>query len=167
MILETDRLLLIPLNVHQFKLWISDIPALEKALECKYEGNDMYGRFLEIVKGQFEKTSSDEENYLFHTFWLIVVKDTRIIIGSADFKDVPNKHGEVEIGYGINSMFENKGYTTEAVDAMCRWALEQDDISYVTAETEKTNFASQKVLHKCGMVKTLETKTSYWWALGT
>ena len=166
MILETDRLFLMPLDVHKFRLWICDIPALEKVLECKYEGNDMYGIFLELVKKKFEKMSSDEVNYLFHTFWLIIIKNTRIIIGSTDFKDVPNEHGEVEVGYGINSLFENKGYTAEAVTAMCGWALEQADISYVTAETEKGNIASQRVLQKCGMVKTLETQSSYWWAIG-
>ena len=32
------------------------------------------------------------------------------MIGSADFKDVRNKHGEVEFGYGLEEEFGHYGY---------------------------------------------------------
>lgn len=78
----------------------------------------MEGFFLEIVKGQLISTESDEENYLYHSFWLLIRKSDRIAVGSADFKDVPNKDGEVEIGYGLGKQFEHNGYMTEAIQAM-------------------------------------------------
>lgn len=93
MIIETNRLHLIPLTAQQLKLWIEDIPALEKELDCKYRAEPMEGFFLDIVKKQLEVTVKDESNYLFHSFWFIVRKSDKTVVGSADFKDVPNdKH---------------------------------------------------------------------------
>lgn len=56
MILKTERLELVPLLPYQLRLWTEDIPSLEKDLKCSYLGEPMEGLFLEIVKGQLEKT---------------------------------------------------------------------------------------------------------------
>ncbi|MEY8298927.1 MAG: GNAT family N-acetyltransferase [Emergencia timonensis] len=50
----------------------------------------------------------------------MVRKSDRVVIGSADFKDIPNEAQEVEIGYGLGKDFEHNGYMTEAVQAMCK-----------------------------------------------
>lgn len=71
----------------------------------------------------------------------------------------------MEIGYGINNSFENLGYTTEAVNAMCKWALKQPSVTKIIAETEKTNIPSQRVLKKCNMKMYKETENCYWWEL--
>lgn len=41
----------------------------------------------------------------------------------------------------------------------------QDGINSVIAETEKDNYASQRVLLKCNMVKYHESDTGFWWRL--
>lgn len=41
-----------------------------------------------------------------------------------------------EIGYGINGEFKNRGYCTEAIEALVHWALKQDGVISVTAETD-------------------------------
>lgn len=45
MIIQTERLELIPLTINQLKLWIEDIPALEKELDCSYKAESMEGFF--------------------------------------------------------------------------------------------------------------------------
>ena len=77
-------------------------------------------RLLEIVKGQLEKTEKNPDAYLWHSFWFLVRKSDRVVIGSADFKDIPNEAQEVEIGYGLGKDLENNWYMTEAVQAMCK-----------------------------------------------
>lgn len=57
MILQTERLELVPLLPYQLKLWVENIPKLEKDLNCSYHAEPMEGLFLEIVKGQLEKTT--------------------------------------------------------------------------------------------------------------
>lgn len=162
MIIQTERLELIPLNPHHLKLWIEDVAALEKELNCTYKAEPMVGFFLEIVKSQYEITLKDRDNYLWHSFFFLVRKKDRIVVGSADFKDIANANGEVEIGYGLGKEFEHNGYMTEATKAMCEWALKQNDVSSVIAETDLDGIASHKILERCGFKKDKEGETLWW-----
>lgn len=164
MIIETDRLYLIPLTSQQLRLWVEDIPSLEDELNCIYRAEPMKGLFIDIVKGQIEITENDEANYLYHTFWFLARKSDRVVVGSADFKDVPNEEAQVEIGYGLGKDFEHNGYMTEAVQAMCNWAIAQDNVSHVIAETEIDNLQSQNILKRCGFVQYKQDDT-LWWCL--
>lgn len=160
--LATNRLYLVPLTAEQLTLWIDDLPTLEQQLLCTYQAEPIEGLFLDIIRGQIERTIKDQAHYLYHTFWLIVRKADRVVIGSADFKDVPNQCGEVEIGYGLGPDFEHKGYMTEALTAMCDWVLLQKPVEHVLAETEATNLASQNVLKRCGFQLYRKSDT-FWW----
>lgn len=50
MVLETERLDLVPLLPNQLRLWVEDILKLEKDLKCSYQAEPMDGLFLDIVK---------------------------------------------------------------------------------------------------------------------
>lgn len=160
--LETKRLELVPLLPYQLRLWVEDIPALERGLRCSYQSEPMEGVFLEIVKNQLAVTEKNRNDYLWHSFWFLIRKTDRVVVGSADFKDVPNTKREVEIGYGLGKEFERKGYMTEAVQAMCRWAMEQEKVSHVIAETDIDGFASQRLLQRCGFVEENRGETIWW-----
>lgn len=162
--IETDRLYIVPLTAKQFRWWIDDISFLEEALNCRYQAEPLGGVFLDILKSQLEITINDETNYLYHTFWFLIRKTDRIVVGAADFKDIPDENGEVEIGYGLGKAFEHHGYMSEAVAAMCRWALSQDGIFHVTAETGADHQASKNVLKRCGF-SIYEQADTYWWRL--
>jgi len=144
MLIQTERLELIPLTLNQLKLWIEDISQLEKELDCFYKAESMEGFFLEVVKGQYEITQKDPNNYLWHSFFFLV------------------RNGEVEIGYGLGKEFEHNGYMTEAVKAMCGWALKQNGVISVIAETDLEGLASQKILKRCGFKKDKEGETLWW-----
>lgn len=131
-------------------LWMNDTTILERELNCVCDAQPMQGEFLDIVKTQTEITICDPNNYLFHTFWLIVRKSDRLVVGSADFKDLPDDQQTVEIGYGLETPYEHQGYMTETVNAMCAWALNRPDISRIIAETYSDGLASQRVLTRCG-----------------
>ena len=162
--IETDRLYLIPLTAKQLKLWIEDIHTLEKELNCTYRAEPMEGIFLDIVKGQYKITLEDETNYLYHSFWFLVRKVDRIVIGSIDFKGLPNMDGEVEIGYGLGKEFEHNGYMTETVKAMCQWAMKQGKIKHIIAETDIDGIPSQRILERCGF-KQYKQYDTLWWKL--
>ena len=162
MTIETERLLLCPLNARQLWLWFSDLPALEREWDCYYDGEPVEGTFREIVQQQWEITSRDERNYLFHSFWLLLRKADRIVVGAVDFKAPPNIQGEVEIGYGLGGAHERRGYMTEAVEALCAWALERKDVGSILAETERKNRPSQNVLRRCNFVLEQDADTLWW-----
>lgn len=162
MIINTQRLEITPLNPRQLKLWAADISSLENELACSYQAEPLTGSFLDIVEGQVKITEKDPENYLWHSFWLLIRKNDRVVVGSFDFKDIPNSAGEVEIGYGLGKKFEHNGYMTEAVKAVCGWTLGQNNIAYIIAETERGGIASQKILMRCGFEKYKQAETIWW-----
>lgn len=82
--------------------------------------------------------------------WSILRKSDGTSIGGVGFKGVPDSKGIVEIGYGIDEPYQNQGYATEAVKVMLAWALAQEDVICVRAQTDPDNRKSQKVLKKNG-----------------
>lgn len=162
--IETGRLELIPLDERQLELWCASQSELERELGCDYRAEPLAGAFLAVVREQLETMKRDFDNYLWHTFWFFKDRRKNEIIGTAGFKGIP-RGGAVEIGCGATKDFRKKSYVTEAVKAMCLWALRQPGIDTVLAKTEKWDSDSQDVLIKCGFerFKAIET---YWWRLG-
>ena len=72
-----------------------------------------------------------------------------------------------ELGFGVNRLFWNEGYMTEALEGFCvgYWkaypngfpGLEGEQRDMLTAITDRWNHASRAVLEKCGFV---------WWKEG-
>lgn len=73
------------------------------------------------------------------------------VIGNLSFKGLEDD-GIAEIGYGMNAEYEGKGYMTEAVSAVVKWASSQNGVKQIEAETEEENQASKRVLEKCGFI---------------
>ena len=162
MLITTERLELYVLDARQIRLWLNDIPALEKELRCSYKAEALEGNLLRIVEGQARLTEENAAKYFWHSFWFLIRRSDRTVVGSADFKAGPNEQGEVEIGYGLGKEFEHNGYMTEAVAAMCLWAKAQEGISHVIAETDLDNAPSQNILKRCGFVETKRDESVRW-----
>ena len=151
--LETERLYIKLLTLDQLKLWVNNIQILEKELNCKYDAEPIKGFFLNIINKQINLIEKDPENYMYYSFWFITRKVDKITIGSMDFKNIPNEKKEVEIGYGLGEKYEHKGYMTEAVKTFYEWALTNEKIETIVAETEKEGIGSIKILERCGFKK--------------
>lgn len=162
--LETIRLTLIPLDARQLRLWYHDLAALERELACTYRAEPPEGPFLVIIKEQIETINKDPDNWLWHTFWLLRDKKNGIVVGAVSFRKTCCR--EVEIGYAAGNYYRKKGYITEAVGVMSKWALDQPGITAVTAETETWNLDSHSVLGRCGFEKYGDdTGDTFWWRL--
>ncbi|MGB4589545.1 MAG: GNAT family N-acetyltransferase [Clostridiaceae bacterium] len=162
MIKETERLELVPLSLIQLKLWVNEMKAFEKELNCSYKGQPVVDFILDHLIEQIEAITHDETNYLYYTSWLIICKLNRIAVGSAAFKGMPNQSGEIEIGYGLGEDFEHHGYMTEAVKEMCRWGLEQENVKQIIAETDLDGYASQRILERNGFERYTFGDSSWW-----
>lgn len=84
--------------------------------------------------------------------WKISLHDGTLV-GGACFKGAPDERGSVEIGYGTFEEYRCRGYMTEAVSALCDWALSKPDIKQVEAQIEEGNLASEKVLLANGFIR--------------
>lgn len=94
--IETERLRITALTPEQLDWWLNDLPRLEEKLNCSYQAEPLEGIFKEIVSGQLEITRQDSENYLWHSFWLLIRKADNVVVGSADFKNVPDEKGQLK-----------------------------------------------------------------------
>lgn len=159
---ETERLEIYALTPGELMMLAEDLPELEKSIGAVYKAEPVEGRFREIVLSQARIAANDRENYLWHTFWLIIRKEDRVVVGSIDFKSPPDADGMVEIGYGLGSGFEKNGYMRESVREMRSFALEMPGVTGIKAETEKSNIASQNVLQNCGFVLYRREETLWW-----
>ncbi len=94
--------------------------------------------------------------------YTLVEQRTGLAIGGVGFKGVPDAAGEVEIGYGICRSRQNQGLMTEALRQLCELARVKG-ARVLTAETDPSNRASQRVLEKNGFIRATEQRGSIWW----
>ena len=84
--------------------------------------------------------------------WLLVDPEQRLMIGDAGFKGQPDALGRVEVGYGVAPSQRDRGFATEAVEALIDWASQHGAL-LMTAECLDHNAASIRVLEKTGLVR--------------
>lgn len=163
--IETQRLIIKPLTLKQFKLLLESFDKMEQALGLSSSGEIWPSDVQAAMEGLYKEALKNPIDQIWYTSWQIILKSENKAVGSACFMRAPDEKGVVEIGYGINEAYQNRGYMTEAATAICDWALKQEKVKSITAETEKDNAASHKVLQKIGMKICKETAGSLLWKL--
>ncbi len=137
--IETKRLKIYPASKGQMEAFIVD-------------------QTVDVLKAAYTEMLDDSlahpDQWEWYAIWMIELKDGTHI-GELCFKGI-SEDGSTEIGYGIAENYQGYGYATEAVSSIADWALNQPEVSCVTAETEESNIASQKVLEKSGFIPTGE-----------
>ena len=81
---------------------------------------------------------------------MLLDRTSDAIVGSIGLFHADWEVRSAEIGYGVRSDERGKGYATEALDAVARWALAEGGIqrAWLTANTD--NLASVRVAEKAG-----------------
>ncbi|MDT8861583.1 GNAT family N-acetyltransferase [Alkalihalobacillus sp. MEB130] len=140
MLLQTDRLLLIPCTSESIAL----------AQDQSYEIGPHTQAYVEELK--------EDSSLLGWGVWFVIHKDSNTIVGDIGFKGKADKEQSVEVGYGIMPTAQNQGYATEAVNELLKWAFTWEQVKKVVAECLVDNGPSIKVLEKLNMsrVKTVD-----------
>jgi [ribosomal protein S5]-alanine N-acetyltransferase len=163
-ILYTDRLKLIPLSSYHLNIGLENKDLMDKQLGLIPTGILLSDNIKRSFQIRFYQTIEDQKNWLFYTFWQIVLIENNYAIGEIGFNGPPSLNGEVEVGYYIDSPFQYNGYMTEALKEIIHWAFSTPGVRYIKARTAKDNFASQRVLQKAGLQLYME-ESFYWWVL--
>ena len=161
--LDTERLRLIPLSAENLRLLIDNPEKMEKSLSIIESNRFLSSDLKQAMEIRLSKLLCDEENYIWYTNWLIVSKDLNCSVGGVMLKGLPNENGEVVIGYYTLPEYQGNGYMTETINNMKNWLLNQNDVMYVIADTDKDNNPSHRVLEKCGAKIYKETDELYFW----
>ena len=136
------------LEIKTKRMTLRPMPDSEiEALMERIDDDELRAAYGEMLDG----CKREPENRIWYAPWKMTLKDSQEFIGDLCFKG-PVKNHSVEIGYGIQPEYEGRGYTTEALQALTKWAFGQKDVVFVEAETAPDNKASQRVLEKCGFV---------------
>ena len=163
--IHTARLRLLELSLGQLELILSDLVALENELGLTIQGGVVTERVQRAIRMKVEKMrKADVSQHAWYTYWLIVVREENVGAGMLGFKGYPNAEGSTEIGYGIDPSYQNKGYMSEAVQALTGWAFLHDFCKVITA-TEVENPASKRLLEKLGAVQVGVTETTTSWEI--
>lgn len=151
-VIETERLHIFPLTLPQLELYLKGKDLLEQALGLTAFGRTVAPQVKDLVSKLTipKMRQSADDDYLFHTFWLVVDKLSKTIVAELGFKGPPTDGGRVEIGYGTMPAMQNKGYMSEAVKVILQWAAARKDVTVVLAETSAKNKASIRVVEKNG-----------------
>ena len=162
--LDTERLRLIPLSAENLRLLIDNPKKMEQSLSIIESNGFLSSDLKQALEIRLSKLLCDEENYIWYTNWLIVSKDQNCSVGGVMLKGLPNENGEVVIGYYTLPEYQGNGYMTETINTMKNWLLNQTDVIYVIADTDKDNIPSHRVLEKCGAKIYKETDELYFWS---
>lgn len=148
--LHTQRMRLVPLTLAQMQMQLDDYSDLERSLGARVTGNRLEKEMHKNVARGMDYMRQEPDYAIWNTFWAAILEEDSTFIGGIGFKGPANAEGEVELGYGFDAPYRNRGLATEAVQAMTQWAFEEPAVTAVTAETNYTNIASARVLQKSG-----------------
>ena len=134
---ETEKMYLYPLSDEEMRLVIEN-----------ESDSEMKQAYTEMLEGSL----SNSDKRIWYAIWNMELKDeSGIIVGDFCFKGLSDD-GVIEIGYGLKEEYRHYGYMTEALKAITEWALSQESVKQVEAETDAENIASQKVLLQSGFI---------------
>ena len=135
--IESERLFLYPVSNEE----------LQRRIDAEKD-DDLKQAYAEMLQGCIR----EPEKRVWNAVWYLELKkQSGVIVGELGFKGL-GEDGTVEIGYGLREGYCGKGLMREAVKAVSDWALSQEGVTQVEAETAPNNEASQKVLSAVGYV---------------
>jgi predicted acetyltransferase len=149
--IKTNRLIIIPLTGDQLKKYVDSPDELAGDLGLVPSTVLMPDEVKDAIRNDLLPKITDKTNDpLYHTMWLVVEKKQSAIIGGICFHGEPDENGEVEIGYGTDEPFQNRGYMSETIAGFIHWIDKNKKARVIKAETESNNIASIRVLEKNG-----------------
>lgn len=93
--------------------------------------------------------------------WGISLKDNpNKLLGIIGYYRMQPENYRAEIGYMLSPDFHGKGFIPEAVKRLITYGFEDLKLHSIEAVIDPENFASEKVLQKCGFVKEAHFKES-------
>lgn len=123
----------------------SDAEAMRFFGSLPFSERDEAVNYLAEINENFQKKT--------HFQWGIALKSDDKIIGTSTIFHTDEKHRRAEIGYALNREFWGKGYVTEALNSLFKFAFDELNLHRIEADVDPRNNASIKILEKFGFQK--------------
>jgi RimJ/RimL family protein N-acetyltransferase len=150
--IETERLCLVPATVKLYLLELYDRLAFASTLKANVPEEWPPDQITPELIEEFIGRMNSRDRKLWSFYWLLRPKDSDlpVLIGNGGF--LVHENGTLEIGYSVLSEYQRKGYATEAVRSMLKWALSSLKNDRIIAHTYPHLKASIRVLEKNGFL---------------
>jgi RimJ/RimL family protein N-acetyltransferase len=79
-----------------------------------------------------------------------VLRESGEIIGSAGFHNLPDENGMIEIGFGVDPAFQNKGYGKQILHGMWGWVVKKPGVKTLRYTVAPENLVSRHIIKKLG-----------------
>ncbi|SMO59653.1 GNAT family N-acetyltransferase [Solitalea koreensis] len=147
---ETPHLDIVPFSEPHFEaIFSNDNIRLGELLKVETPNNwTTFAEAKEAVHFLYQTFKSLGDERIWGSYF-IILRNERTLIGTGGFKGKPDNDNQVEIGYEINPLYRNKGFVTQAVQALIEIAFTNNAQS-IKAHTLHLESPSSKVLKKCG-----------------
>lgn len=83
--------------------------------------------------------------------WAVVLRETGRVVGTIGFMWYSDVNASAEVGYSFSREVWNRGYATEALQAVISSAFASLPLNRLEAQHDVRNPASGRVMEKCGM----------------
>lgn len=117
-------------------------------------------KMIEFTDSKLDETIADTRAYIrkmidgIHLgrwlLWVIIEKETNTCIGSISLWNFNEDKTCADLGYGIKTTYQHRGYMSEVLPAIETFAFEQFKLHKLQAYTEERNAPSCTLLEKCG-----------------
>ena len=148
--LETSRLLLrpyTPADWERVHLYASD-PDFSRFEVWGPNSVDETRQF--VAKCVAQMASTPVRNYQL----AVDLKETGLLIGGCTLNLEGSNFETGYLGYAINPDFQNKGFATEAANALIRFGFDRLGLVSIHSICDTRNTASRRVMEKAGMQRT-------------
>jgi len=152
-VLETERLILRQMLetdvnvVYDFNSCTESLDYIvREPFKTKEEAKKKLSFFLSSIK---EKSAF---------WWVFTLKDTIEDIGYGGLFDISKEHSRAEIGYGLIKKYWNKGYMSEILDGILKFARTTADFHKIYGIVIPGNDASIRLLEKNNFKKEAHLK---------
>lgn len=160
--IETERLILRPLTLRDAQTayygWTGDPDVAKYVSWLPHHSIDDTIDWLNEIAWKQDGAGNimPHDNYI----WGFVLKETGALFGSGGLI-WEEEWCLFQIGYNIMKTHWNRGYTTEAMRAILRFAAENLGITKVSGGHAKGNHASARVIEKLGFVYDRDSLTPH------
>ncbi len=161
--IETKRLEIRPLTSEQLYTYTQAPEQLSGELKLKVPLQPLSEHMIKVYRLKAMRTTERPHELLFHTYYLIIERSKRQVIGFLGLQGEPDTEGIVEVGYHIFKHARNQGYMKEALEAFCHWVMRMPEVAALNACTTGVNYPSHHVLEHCGFEVVYRKKDMMVW----
>ncbi len=160
-VLESPDTLVFPLVRQEIELLYDNPVAFSAYIKVWYDGVNLKDQpYTKLYQKQLKKLKQNDQDWLWHTFWVVLSVKDRTIVGFMNFDKKPT-NTTCQINFEFNQKYLQDGFVTKGLALLSRWTMGQG-INKVVVKLDDNQTYKTDILQECGFTKTQnQTKQVY------